>query len=357
MLTRQTPPALRTWLATYASPFADELTLGGVAQECHRLYLAGHISPALTQQLVIDWAAHKLATCPDFTADHWGWISSTDEIGMDKWHLRLCRTLSPVTAAASSTWRAREGDLPGHLQRIGDLARNLLPLVEEVSLLNINLEQVASKNPAMLPLLRQSCHLRDKEFSDRRSRRRGIDRGASVPDLVTAELRTLKDAYRAPRLSDFLRVLIEVASNAPQRAPLTGRKGVDDLLEGLSDADRDLLARNFGLPFDTKRALDELDSGGDFGKYPARNDAVRHAVIRAFPAALLDRSDEPPKVTLASVIEQACIAWFGSAPAIADINAAIKPGRRELERSMRARIRRRKEGIEAVGHEDGTEAL
>lgn len=354
-LTKQTPPSVKAWLAGYRSPFEDSWTLDKVADDCHTGFLAGSLSPGLTAQLVTDWAAHKLAICSDFTGDHWGWIADLDQFERVDGRWRLSIILGPVFAAATHSWRFSPSKRLSQLKDIEKLAKDLLPLIRESSFLDVDLSRVAAKNAPMQPLARYS-RLLTKRASDesRRLARLQVAGGGTISDAASAAISSLIDGYREPRISDFLRVLIAVASNEPQPTAKTGYRAVDDFVEGLDEADQEILAERFGLDFRARRAIDELKPGGEFGKYPNRKDALRRAVIFAFPEALSDRLTEAPAVTPASVIERACFAWFGSAPAIPDINAAIKPFRRDLDRWMPARIPRRRKGVEALGREDGT---
>jgi len=338
-LTKQTPEAVRAWLASYQVAFPDDWTLDQVAAECHRRRLAGHLTSSFDAgRAIVAWGTRKLATCRDFSGDHWGWIAAIDVYGTESGYSRLITILNPATAAATTSWKKTEGEREGVLREIDSAVDKLLGVIQDSMRLDIDLPQVVGWNPEMTPLLRYSRKLLNKQFEDGRKRARNArDSGATVLQTVAASM-PLPDSYREPRLSDFLMALRAAVRDTPGRPPITGLSVVDDALGRLEPDSAQVLAERFGIGFQNRSAIEAIRPGGDFGKYPNREDSLRRAVILAFPEALFDRSTDPPNTTPASVIEAACLAWFGSAPSIKDINAMIKPARVKLERRMLANI-------------------
>jgi hypothetical protein len=358
--TPQTPLPARNRLAACTLQFPADDDLNKVAEECHRRYLAGRWG-SLTEAsvAVVDWALYRLAAHPNFHAEHWGWIVAPDQYRQDGIYSRLSQMLSPAVGI-SETWRTSETDRATKLKEIDDAALLLLHAIPGNFRLDVGLRAVAGMYPEIRPVLDkctelQSARLREIQGVARACRAEG--RPIEFPPSPLS-------GVREPHLADYLRALRALIRGELKEArpslsayslpeELEGDdgdsspngcadepNGVDDL-DVDTDAIRDFLGGERGGPQPFA-----LQSGGDFGAYPNRKDALRRAVILASPRALFERMDDPPACPPAGVIEEACIAWFGDAPAQKDINAMIREQRAELEPRMLAEIRAAKKRAE-----------
>lgn len=334
--TRQTPQATKEWLSTQTIVFPEDWTLDDVADECHRRFLSdrwpgGEVQAARS---VVAWATLKLAKHPYFTSEHWEWIAAIDKFDRHDGYYRLQEILSPAIAA-NVAWKKTSDERKELLQEIDKAAAYLLKTLDMAMRLNVSLRDVVGWFPEMQPLRDYSADLQSQQFerglkAAREARRMGADLAATIHASIQP------DGYREPRLSDYLWTLRAALQGASGESRPNGRAGTTiDVLDDLTPDEADIMAKRFGISYGKTKPADALRSSGDFGAYPARKDALRRAVILAFPAAIFDRLTDPPKVTPASVIETACVAWFGSAPTAKEINAAIKPARGTLEPSMK----------------------
>ena len=198
----------------------------------------------------------------------------------------------------------------------------------------------------MQPLLDHSHGLQQHEMQRGMvAARKAREAGAALDTIISASLPL--DGYREPRLSDYLWTLRAAIRGTLREARPTGHPGtVDDFFDNLESEDAAKLSDRFGITLRKTATVDALRTGGDFGAYPARKDALRRAVILAFPNAIFDRFTDIPKTTPASMIEAACLAWFGNAPTKKEINAAIKPARDSLESGMQRDINGYKRDME-----------
>lgn len=337
--TRQTPQATKEWLSTQEIVFPEDWTLDGVADECHRRFLSdrwpgGEVQAARS---VVAWATLKLAKHTYFTREHWEWIAAIDKFDRHDGYYRLQEILTPAVAA-NVAWKKTSDERKELLQEIDKAAAYLLKTLDTAMRLNVSLRNVVGWFPEMQPLLDYSTDLQNQEFergikAARQARQAGADLGATIRASFQP------DGYREPRLSDYLWALRAALRGTSGESRPTGHAGTArDVLDDVTPDEADIMAKRFGISYGKTKPTDALRSGGDFGAYPARKDALRRAVILAFPAAIFDRFTDPPKVTPASMIESACMAWFGSAPTTKEINAAIKPARGLLEPSMKRSV-------------------
>jgi len=341
--TKQTPQAVRDFLANYQIAFPENWTLDRVAEECHRKRMAGHLqNPYPCMRAVVQWGMQKLATCHEFSDEHWGWIAAPDKYDAENGYSRLTAILHPAAAAATASWKTTATERESLLEKIDDVTTWLLQTLHESMRLDVDLAQVVGWNPEMRPLRVHSRKLLDMEMQAGRQRARDAKRQGATPMQCFAAAMPTPDGYREPRLSDFLQALRSALRQTPGAPPITGMSAIDDALDELDSASVEIMAERFGIVRKNQSVLTAIQPGGDFGAYPNRNDSLRRAIILEFPGAIYDRHTEPPKTTPASVIEAACIAWFGNAPALKDINAMIKPVRAGLEQEMRREIAYRK---------------
>lgn len=294
---------------------------------------------------MIAWAMHKLATCRDFTAEHWGWIATLDQYGRTDGYSQLMEIVRPAIAA-SPAWRRTEAEREQELEKLDKAADYLLRVLESSMRLNVSLSGVVGQFPEMQPLLDHSRSLWMKEMKrGDEAARKARKAGADVGSIIRASLPL--DGYREPRLSDYLWSLRAAIRGKLSEARPTGQRGtVEDFFDGLEQEEAAKLSERFGFVSQKINPIDHLRPGGDFGAYPARQDALRRAVILAFPGTIFSRVTEKPKATPASMIEAACLAWFGAAPTPKEINAAIKPVREKLEPAMRRNINAYKKQVE-----------
>ena len=336
--TRQTPRAMRDWLSEQSLAFPANWTLDAVAEECHRRYLAGRWQGGESEasRAVVVWAATKLTTWPDFTAQHWEWIAAPDKYGRAEGYSRLSEIMQPAVAAVP-TWRQSEAQRDEALKKMNNAASYLLQIIESSHNLNVSLRGVVGWAPEFQPLYDHSRKIQSAETDRSLERARTARKaGASLDTVISASLPL--DGYREPRLSDYL-LTFQAALRGTLSEP-------SHLLHGLTSEEEAVLSQRFGMTLRRVDPKNALRTGGDFGTYPNRNDALRRAVILAFPRAIYERITAPPKVTAASMIEAACFAWFGSAPSQKEINAAIKPARNELEPRMRSDVNSRRKDAE-----------
>jgi hypothetical protein len=249
----------------------------------------------------------------------------------------LQEILTPAVAA-NVAWKKTSDERKELLQEIDKATAYLLKTLDTAMRLNVSLRDVVGSFPEMQPLLDYSADLQHQGFergikAARQARQAGADLGATI----RASLQP--GGYREPRLSDYLWTLrAALRGTSGEARPAGHAETIRDVLDDLTPDDAANLAKRFGISYGKTDPADALRCGGDFGAYPARKDALRRAVILAFPAAIFGRFTDPPRVTPASMIESACMAWFGSAPTAKEINAAIKPARGILEPSMKRSI-------------------
>jgi len=325
---------MRDWLSGKPVAFPGDWTLDAVAEECHRRYLSGRWRGGEIEasRAVVTWAAIKLATCTDFTEQHWEWIVALDQYDRADGYSRLSDILRPAVAAVPN-WRQSDSQRDDTLSEMDKAASYLLKMIEPSFHLNVSLRGVAGCFPEMQPLFDHSRKLQTAEMDRGRDRaRQARESGAELGAIIEASLPL--DGYRAPQLSDYLYAFKAALRGTLCEARPSQDAHVYEVLDGLLPEQAEALTKRFGMtwkPVDPKGAL---RTGGDFGAYPNRGDALRRAVILAFPRAIYERMTAPPKVTAAAMIESACLAWFGSAPTQKEINAAIKRDRDTMEPAM-----------------------
>lgn len=334
--TRQTPPATRAWLTEASPAFPEDWTLNQVADECHRRYLAGRWRGGEIEagRAIVAWAAHKLATFPHFTNLHWNWLAALDMYDREDGYSRLIEVLQPAVAAVPA-WRTTEAQRTDAISDLDKAAAELLRVLESAIRLDISLAGVVGWYPEMQPLLDRSRELQHEQMERGRSAaKEARDAGLPLEEVIKRSLSL--DGYHEPRLSHFLWAFRAALKGTLKDAKATQTGQPLDVLDDVDPEDAAELRQKFGLEvgaIDPKRVL---RTGGDFGAYPNRAGALRRAVILAFPKALyVHRMTAPPPVPIASTIEAACLAWFGSSPTQKEINAMIKPDRDALEPAMR----------------------
>lgn len=335
-ITKQTPPIVREWLSPTMAAFPLTWTLDQVAEESRRRYLSKRWTSELEAvRCVTHWAGCRLAISRDFSADSWEWIVGDGPFAPRNHYARLVTILEPAYAQGP-VWRTTEAERKQFLKRVGEMAGELLRILETERRLDVTMREVAGYCPEMQPLV-------DLEFQAIQERSKGLHAYRSrLGDAErSAEESRFGDFVAGPRLSDYLAALLgKILGDRRQALPsdLASLPLLDD--DSGSEVAESTLAeealRIAGLlpppaqPFEP----DLLRPGGEFGAYPSRATALRAAVIQAFPRALFDRLVEPPPSTPASVIEAACLAWFESSPSQKEINGLIKVERSMLEPAM-----------------------
>lgn len=340
--TRQTPLTIRAWLNKSQLGFPEAWTLNEVSEESRRRYLAQKWSSEIEAvRSIAHWAGHKLATCRDFSAEHWEWIAGSGPFAPQDHYARLTQILEPAFAQGPG-WRSTQADRSALLLDIGAKARELIRLLDTEARLDVDLRDVAGLWPGFKPLLDYEASIqqhRAGQVQEWTWKRRAGEEATLPPPEHPGFL-------GAPRLSDYLEALLaKVLGKCPRATPrlraLLPEESSTEGLDGNGDADDDMeiaweqMSEFLGAdmpaaPFSPTL----LRSGGDFGGYPKRQDALRGAVIRAFPKAIFERTAEPPKAPPAAMIETACIAWFGNSPTQKEINTMIKPERDRRQKEM-----------------------
>lgn len=339
--TRQIPIAVREWLGKSVDVFPDDWTLVEVAEESRRRFLAGRWSGEMEAvRAVTHWAASKLAKDRAFDEACWNWLTGLGPYQPGDFYSRLVRILNPAFAAEFA-WRVSETDKGELLKSIGDKVRDLLALIDTEGRLDIQFSQVVGHRPELQPLLDRAFEIQQKRTRQIQEWNHGRAAGLEG-DLPPSEF---PGFIAGPRLSDYLASLLALILGDDKRAYPNFRIGLPEeaLPEGEDDEDWEIdpSEMNKLLGFGVSGALDTtlLRAGGDFGKVPARKDALMRAVINAFPEAIFSRWEAPPEsCTVARLIETACIVWFGESPTQKEINGRIKDLRRKHEPEMKRAI-------------------
>ena len=339
--TKQTPQQVREWLDGQPVEFSPEWTLNEVAEEARRRNLAGRWggSGIEASRAIARWGAYKLATFRDFSATHWDWLTAPGAYSPNDLYPRLLRVLEPAVGAGMA-WRTTDQTKSKLLREIGEKALDLLAILETEGRLNITFAEVVGHKPELQPLLDRSS-----EITSKRSRQ--VQEWARTDRQQPLPMAEFPGFLGGPHLTDYLAALVakiagegrraypsfrSVMGSSPPDEPGEDGVGDDD------DIDPEEISKLLGFPNLGPFDPDLLRKGGEFGGAPGRTDSLLNAVIRAFPEALFDRFVEPPKVPPASVIEAACLAWFGDAPTQKEINARIRDDRARLEAQMERAI-------------------
>lgn len=335
--TKQTPQEARDWLGGTSLAFPHEWTLDKVAETSRGLNQTKKWTGVEASRAIAHWGAHKLATCPDFKAPHWDWLTATGSYSPMDLYNRLIRILEPAVGEGEG-WRTTNAAKSKLLEDIQKRVLELLALIEVEGRLNVDFADVVGLRPEMQPLL-------DRASEITRGRMLQIQSwnwdGRSGPMPIAEH----PGFYGGPRLSDYLAALVTKIAGDGQRAypslrsivPDESDRGVDDDLEvdeSELEIDPQVMSRLLGFKQSGPLDPELLREGGDFGGAPARPDSLLNAVIKAFPGPLFDRYVAPPNVPPASAIEAACLAWFGKSPTQKEINAKIRDSRARLEPQM-----------------------
>lgn len=336
--TKQTPAEVREWLASLQLAFPEDWSLNQVVDECRRRYLSDR-GGLQDIRLVIHWAAKKLSAERTFTACHWEWIGGASPMPNLGFYSRLGQVLEPAFPHGPG-WKATESDRAALLVEIGNKARDLLRVLETERRIDVSLSEVVGLRPEMRPLFDRATEITEKRMRQVQAWSIAM-RDGNESEIPPAE----HPNFASPYLSDYLQALLAKLLGKGRRAFPKFRVPGDpeDAEEPADDEDGDelddaflgsLLYGSSGQPLDPGL----LRAGGDFGKYPARADSLLSTVIKAFPQAIYDRISEPPQCTPASLIEAACMAWFGESPSQSEINKRTKEQRQELVAAMRRNI-------------------
>jgi len=338
--TKQTPQQVREWLEGRPLEFPPEWTLNEVAEEARRRNLAGRWSGTGidASRAIARWGAYKLAVSRDFTAPHWDWLTAPGAYAPNDLYPRLLRIVEPAVGAGAA-WRTTDQTKSKLLKEIGDKALELLAILEVEGRLNVTFPEVVGHKPELQPLL-------DRSFEITTKRSRQVQEWARTNRQQPIPPAEFANFLGGPLLTDYLAALVAKIAGEGRRAYPSLRGILHDvspvdeepLEEDEFEIDPEEMSKLLGFP--DVQAFDPalLRGGGEFGGAPGRKDSLLNAVIRAFPEALFDRFSEPPKVPPASVIEAACLAWFGEAPSQKEINARIREDRARLEPQMERTI-------------------
>lgn len=338
-ITSQTPVQVRERIAAGADSFPGVTSLDAVAEESHRRFMAKRWqSNSAAASAVVHWALRSLASHKDFTSDHWAWLITPGGYGPNQFYMRMIEILRPAMGLTESH-RASGAEIERRIEAIQSAIDTLLSAMHDGLGMAIGLRHVTGKFPEFQPLLDKLGELelaKLSEIADARSNAR-----VSGAEMVWP--RTPVQYIRDPSIIDYLQTLkAKLKGERIKTAMPNYRFGDEPEGEQAGESEKDEAEDamdSLGEEFEfTARTPPPptFSPGGLFGKYPSRHDALRRAIILAFPNALFDHSGESPNgVTPAQVIGEACIAWFGSAPDTKEINAAIRDRRAEWEQQRK----------------------
>lgn len=343
--TKCTPKDVREWIKDHPLEFPADWTLDEVAEESRRRNLSGRWSGTGIEasRAIAIWSAYKLANFPDFKAPHWDWLTAAGPYAPMDLYSRLIRVLEPAVGAGEA-WRTTDAAKSKLLEEIRRKALDLLSIIEVEKKLDVEFADVVGIRPELQPLLDRASEISRRRMLEVQMWAR-TDRSEPLPPAE------FPNFYGGPHLSDYLAALVAKISGQGHRAfpslssimaagwpqnPDGSTDEYDPDHEPDPDLEVDPEVMSQLLGFNQNGDLDPklLREGGDFGGAPARQDSLLNAVIKAFPEALFNRVVPPPKVPPASVIEAACIAWFGKSPTQKEINTRIRDLRARLEPVM-----------------------
>ena len=363
--TRQTPVPVREFIRAKTLDFPEEWTLTQVAEETHRRYLAGRSygSPGVA---VTRWAMFKLAKQPGLKAEHWKWLTAADRFEREDGVSRLMEVIRPAVGD-NIAWKKPDSELGAALEEIRAAVKTLLRGMRANPEVGVSLPEVASLFADLKPVADAAAEMQLIDTASIREEVQLARHEGREPNFGPRPLR----GVRQPYLRDFLDALLakldgELGFYVPKikwgegvSKGEGGQADDEDSEEWELDPDAAAeLVKTFGVS-PTSLGLPSppvaLRPGGDFGAYPNRKDSVERAIIMAFPRALhgdpWSASDAPPTqlpaVPMASLIEEACIAWFGRSRSQKDINSLIKEERDELERRT-TEVRARRASVRDV---------
>lgn len=339
--TKQTPSDVRVWLDGQSLVFPSDWNLNQVTEESRRRNLAGRWAGIEAARAVAHWSAYKLATSRDFTGAHWDWLVSPGAYSPHDLYGRLLLILEPAVGEGAG-WRLTDAAKAKVLKEIGDKASELLSILEVEGRLDIGFPEVVGHKPELQPLLDRASEISEKRMREIQAWNR-TDRAHPLPPAEFPHF------VGGPRLTDYLVALLAKLLGEGKRAYPNLRSVLPDgLADDWADAPEDDEADGEIEPeelskllgFGTTGALDPalLRDRGAFGGAPARADSLLNAIVRSFPRPLFDRHLPPPKTPPASMIEAACLAWFGESPTQKEINAKIREERAQLEPAMQRAI-------------------
>ena len=299
-----------------------EWDLYQVAEESDRRIKAKRIAQSRSLGGICRWGIARLAMCEAFKAQQWDVLGELAVCDKTELLLGMGRVLSPALGGTAA-WRASELEQRGLIAKADKLAEELLNIIFDTPDLDISIDDLAAGYPAVSALATASRKLQKRSMESLR-KRVAASRKSGSNVLPPPSPNDTASGYVAPRLSEFLFAMRNrIAGKLPKVSV------VDHVLSEFSPEEARILAERFGIVRSTGDvSVPTPDIGGHFGKYPARKKALRTAVIHEL-CGLLCRALPHLRVrhSKAQFIEAACIAWFGDAPAIQDIDTMLRPYR------------------------------
>lgn len=303
-----------------------EWDLYRIADESDRRIKAKRITRSRSLGGICRWGIARLAMCEAFKAQQWGVLGELAMHDKTELLLRIAQVLGPARGGAAA-WRASEREQRALIAKAGKLADELLNILSDTPDLNISIDDLAARDPAVSALATAS-HMLQEQSMESFWKRVEARRKSGSNVLPPPSPDDTASGYVAPRLDEFLFAMRDrIEGKLPKVSVL------DHALSELSHEDARILAEHFGIGHNTGDvSAPTPDTGGHFGKYPAREKALRTAVIHEL-CGLLCPAFRHLRVqhSKAQFIEAACIAWFGDAPAIKDINTTLRPYRARQE--------------------------
>ncbi len=280
------PAHIKQFLDQVILAYPAEWTLIEVADESYRRHRTGRFHrPVQASRFLAEWGLFKLAISSLVKAEHWGYLAPLEPRSFDDLlYVKLGHILRAADGA-SPTWRSDKKQRVAAIEQLDAAAKTILNYLSAASGLNISLQDVGDRYEIIQPLVVASEALEEQAMFV--GHRESIAAKASGSDPLLAMAESMRTSYSSPTLAHYLQTF---------RAKLSRMQA-----EGMS-------------------------SGGSFGAYPRRKDALRRAVIIDFAHAMLSDATRSAG-TLSKVIEVACIAWFGDAPTRKHIDDLIRPVR------------------------------